>query len=44
MDDDDATQFIKKAKQIAKDTERPYEDVLNELYQTEIYRKKKDPD
>ena len=43
MDDDDATQFIKKAKQIAKDTDRPYEDVLNELYQTEIYRKKKEP-
>ena len=44
MDDDDATQFIKKAKQIAKDTERPYKDVLAELYETEIYRKKKDPD
>ncbi len=44
MDDDDATQFIKKAKQIAADTDRPYEDVLAELYETEIYRKKKDPD
>ena len=43
MDDDDATQFIKKAKQIAKDTERPYKDVLAELYETEIFRKKKDP-
>ena len=44
MDDDQATQFIRKAKQIAKDTDRPYEDVLAELYETEIYRKKKDPD
>ena len=44
MDDDQATQFIRKAKQIAKDTNRPYEDVLAELYETEIYRKKKDPD
>ena len=34
----------KKAKQIAADTGRDYQDVLNELYQTEIYRKKKDPD
>ena len=41
MSDEDATQFIKKAKQIAEDTERPYKDVLNELYQTEIYRKGK---
>ena len=44
MDDDTATQFIKKAKQIAADTGRDYQEVLNELYQTEIYRKKKDPD
>ena len=44
MDDDDATQFIRKAKQIAADTGRDYSDVLNELYQTEIFRKKKDPD
>jgi len=44
MDDDDATQFIRKAKQIAEDTGRDYSDVLNELYSTEIYRKKKDPD
>ena len=43
MDDDTATQFIKKAKQIAADTGRDYQDVLNELYQTEIYRKKADP-
>lgn len=41
MDDDTATQFIKKAKQIAADTGRDYQDVLNELYQTEIYRKRK---
>ena len=44
MDKDTATQFIKKAKQIAKDTGRDYQEVLNELYQTEIYRKKPDPD
>ena len=44
MDDDQATQFIRKAKQIAADTDRPYEDVLKELYSTEIFRKKKDPD
>ncbi len=43
MDDDQATQFIKKAKQIAADTDRPYKDVLAELYETEIFRKKKDP-
>ena len=43
MDKDTATQFIKKAKQIAQDTGRDYQDVLNELYQTEIYRKKPDP-
>ena len=44
MDKDTATQFIRKAKQIAQDTGRDYEEVLNELYQTEIYRKKPDPD
>ena len=44
MDKDTATQFIRKAKQIAKDTGRDYQEVLNELYQTEIYRKKPDPD
>jgi hypothetical protein len=43
MDDDSTTQFIKKAKQIAADTNRDYKDVLNELYSTEIYRKKKEP-
>ena len=43
MDDDSATQFIKKAKQISEETGRDYQEVLNELYQTEIYRKKKDP-
>jgi len=43
MDDDTATQFIKKAKQISQETGRDYQDVLSELYQTEIYRKKKEP-
>jgi len=43
MDDDTATQFIKKAKQISEETGRDYQEVLNELYQTEIYRKKKEP-
>ena len=43
MDEDTATQFIKKAKQISEETGRDYQDVLNELYQTEIYRKKKEP-
>jgi len=41
MDDESATQFIKKAKQIAQETGRDYQEVLNELYQTEIYRKGK---
>ena len=41
VDKDKATQFIRKAKQIAEDTGREYEDVLNELYQTEIRRKSK---
>lgn len=43
MDDDQAIQLIKKAKQIAATTERDYKEVLNELYQTEIYRKRKEP-
>ena len=43
MDDDTATQFIKKAKQISEETGKDYQEVLNELYQTEIYRKKKEP-
>ena len=43
MDDDTATQFIKKAKQISEETGRDYQEVLNELYRTEIYRKKKEP-
>ena len=43
MDDDQATQFIKKAKQISAETGRDYQEVLNELYQTEIYRKRKEP-
>jgi len=41
MDDESATQFIRKAKQIAEETGRDYQEVLNELYQTEIYRKGK---
>tara|TARA_R100000479_G_scaffold97465_1_gene48267 strand:- start:4440 stop:5279 length:840 start_codon:yes stop_codon:yes gene_type:complete len=43
MDKNKATQFIRKAKEIAAETGRDYNEVLNELYQTEIYRKKADP-
>jgi len=43
VDKDKATQFIRKAREIAKETGRDYQEVLNELYQTEIYRKKGDP-
>ncbi|BCV06180.1 MAG: hypothetical protein CM15mV127_280 [Caudoviricetes sp.] len=41
MDDDTATQFIKKQNKFLKKQGRDYQDVLNELYQTEIYRKRK---
>jgi len=43
MDDDDVSALISKAKQVSKETGRDYKDVLNELYQTEIYRKDKSP-
>jgi hypothetical protein len=43
LSDDDIAPFIEKAKQISKETGRPYEEVLNELYQTEIYRKEQSP-
>jgi hypothetical protein len=43
LKDEDIAPFIEKAKQIAEETGRPYKDVLNELYQTEIYRKEKSP-
>ena len=41
IDKDKATQFIRKAKEIAEETGKDYQTVLNELYQTEIYRKGK---
>ena len=37
MDDDTATQFIKKAKQISEETGRDYQEVLNELYLSLIH-------
>src|SRR6056300_1027716 len=43
LSDEDIAPFIEKAKQISKETGRPYKDVLNELYQTEIYRKEQSP-
>jgi len=43
LSDEDIAPFIEKAKAIAKETGRDYPDVLNELYQTEIYRKGKSP-
>jgi len=43
LEDKDIAPFIEKAKQISKETGRPYKDVLNELYQTEIYRKEQSP-
>ena len=43
MEDKDIAPFIEKAKQISQETGRPYKDVLNELYQTEIYRKEQSP-
>ena len=41
VDKDKATQFIRKAKEIAEETGKDYDEVLNELYQTEIRRKSK---
>ena len=43
IDDEDISALINKAKQVSKETGRDYKDVLNELYQTEIYRKDKSP-
>jgi len=43
LSDEDIAPFIEKAKQISKETGRDYQDVLNELYQTEIYRKEQSP-
>lgn len=41
VDKDKATQFIRKAKEISEETGKDYDEVLNELYQTEIRRKSK---
>tara|TARA_R110000824_G_scaffold113596_1_gene263338 strand:- start:954 stop:1772 length:819 start_codon:yes stop_codon:yes gene_type:complete len=43
MEDEDIAPFIEKAKQIAKETGRDYQTVLNQLVETELYRKGKSP-
>jgi len=43
MEDEDIAPFIEKAKQIAKETGRDYQTVLNKLVETELYRKGKSP-
>jgi len=43
LSDEDIAPFIEKARQISKETGRDYQDVLSELYQTEIYRKEQSP-
>jgi hypothetical protein len=43
LSDEDIAPFIEKAKQISRETGRDYQEVLSELYQTEIYRKEQSP-
>ncbi len=43
LEDEDIAPFIKKAKQIAAETGRDYQTVLNQLVETEMYRKGKSP-
>jgi len=43
LEDEDIAPFIKKAKQIAEETGRDYKTVLNQLVETELYRKSKSP-
>tara|TARA_Y100000004_G_scaffold185770_1_gene236444 strand:- start:5166 stop:6014 length:849 start_codon:yes stop_codon:yes gene_type:complete len=43
LNDEDIAPFIQKAKQIAKETGRDYKTVLNQLVETELYRKGKSP-
>jgi len=43
LEDEDIAPFITKAKQIAEETGRDYKTVLNQLVETELYRKGKSP-
>jgi hypothetical protein len=43
LEDEDIAPFIQKAKQIAEETGRDYKTVLNQLVETELYRKGKSP-
>jgi len=43
LEDEDIAPFIQKAKQIADETGRDYKKVLNQLVETELYRKGKSP-
>ena len=43
LEDEDIAPFITKAKQIAEETGRDYKKVLNQLVETELYRKAKSP-
>jgi len=43
LEDEDIAPFIKKARQIAEETGRDYKTVLNQLVETELYRKSKSP-
>ena len=44
LEDEDIAPFIQKARQIAKETGRDYKTVLNNLVETELYRKPKSPE
>ena len=44
MEDEDIAPLIKKAKAIAKETDRDYLPILNQLVETELYRKPKSPE
>jgi hypothetical protein len=43
LEEEDIAPFIQKAKQIAEETGRDYKTVLNQLVETELYRKDKSP-
>ena len=43
LEDEDIAPFIEKARQIAEETGRDYQTVLNQLVETEMYRKGKSP-
>ena len=43
LEDEDIAPFIQKAKQISEETGRDYKTVLNQLVETELYRKPKSP-